>query len=120
LALQLVEALLADAQKLDLFAFRDQPEGVVAGEAHDRRIECAAKAALGRADDEEMDLVLPCPDHQRRSALAVLQGGHEVGEHRFHAGCVRPGRLGGVLSAPELRRGHHLHGLGDLLRRLHA
>ena len=62
--------------------------------------------------------VLAGADHQRRAAVAALERGGEIGEHRLHARGVGPRRLGRRLRAPELRRGHHLHGLGDLLRRL--
>ena len=68
---------------------------------------------------EEMHLILAGADHQRRAALAALQRRGEVGEHGLHARGVRPRRFSRALRAPELRRRHHLHGLGDLLRRLH-
>jgi hypothetical protein len=38
---------------------------LVAGEAGDRRVEAAAQAALGRADDEQLDLVRARAGDQR-------------------------------------------------------
>ena len=76
------------------------------------------EAALAGADDEEMDLVLARADHQRRPALAALERRGEIGEHRLHARGIGTGGFGRALRTPKLRRGHHLHGLGDLLRRL--
>ena len=114
----MVEALLADAEDLHLLAVGEQAVDVLAGQPDDGRVERAAQPALGGADDQQMNLVLAGADHQRRTAFAALERRGEIGEHRLHAGGVRPRRLGRHLRAPELRRGHHLHGLGDLLRRL--
>jgi hypothetical protein len=42
----------------------------------------------------------------------------DVAEHRVHALGIGPRGFGGGLRAAQLRRRDHLHGLGDLLRRL--
>ena len=42
----------------------------------------------------------------------------DVRQNRAHALRIGTGRLGRLLRAPKLRRGDHLHRLGDLLRRL--
>ncbi len=120
IALQLVEALLADAEEFHLLAVGDQAPRVVAGQAHDGGVEGAAQAALGGADHEQMNVVAPGSHHQRRAALASLERRRQIGQHPFHALGIGAGGFGGALRAPELRRRHHLHGLGDLLRRLHG
>ena len=50
-AAQLLVALAADAEELDLLALGHERVGALAREPHDRRIERAAQAALGGADD---------------------------------------------------------------------
>ena len=55
---------------------------MVAGEPRDRRIEGAAKAALGGADDEQMRLVLAGAGEQPRRVGAAGERRGEVGEHR--------------------------------------
>ncbi len=67
-----------------------------------------------------MDISLARADHQRRTAVAPFERGGEIGEHSLHTGGIGARRLGSTLRAPKLRRGHHLHGLGDLLGRLDA
>src|SRR4051794_11145481 len=54
LAAQLLVALLADAEDLDLLAVSQKPVGVLAREPHDRRVERAAQTALGCAHEQEM------------------------------------------------------------------
>ncbi len=49
---QLLEALAADAQEFDGLALASEAIGVLARKPHDRRIERAAQAALGGADDQ--------------------------------------------------------------------
>src|SRR5258708_33621961 len=41
-----------------------------------------------------------------------------MAEHSIHSLRIGPRRLGGDLRSAQLRGRHHLHGLGDLLRRL--
>ena len=93
IALELVEALLADAEDLHLLAVGEQAIDVLAREPHDGRVEGAAKPALAGADDEEMDLVLAGADHQRRPAVAALERDGEIGEHRLHARRHKVARL---------------------------
>ncbi len=50
--LQLVEALLADAEDLHLLAVGEEAVHMLAGKPHDGGVEGAGKAALAGADDE--------------------------------------------------------------------
>ncbi len=70
-AAQDVVALLADADDLDRLAVGQQLADVVAREAGDLRVEAAAQAALGRADDQQMHVVLAGAGHQRRRFAAA-------------------------------------------------
>ena len=56
-SLELIVALAADAEELDLLAVLHQRVGALAGEPHDGGIERAAKAAFGRADQKQMHAV---------------------------------------------------------------
>jgi Zn-dependent M28 family amino/carboxypeptidase len=49
-AAQLLVALAADAEELDLFALVHQRQRALARQPHDRRVEGAAQAALAGAD----------------------------------------------------------------------
>ena len=115
---ELVVALAADAEDLDLLAVGDQRVGVLAGEPHDRGVERAAQAALGGADEQEMD----AGRRRCRRAAAARRGcrdrGGDVAEHLLHALGIGTRRLGRRLGTAQLRRRDHLHRLGDLLRRL--
>ena len=117
-AAQLLVALAADAEELDLFALVHQRLRALAGEAHDRGIECAAQTAFAGADQEQMHLILAGAGQQRRRAGRAGGGAGDVGDHRVHLFGVGPRRFGGALRAAQLRGRDHLHGLGDLLRRL--
>ena len=78
-----------------------------------------AQAALARADDEQLH-VGRAGAAQAAAALpdcSVIAGG-DVTEHPLHALGVGTRRLGRRLGAAKLGRRDHLHGLGDLLRRL--
>ncbi len=117
-AAQDVETLLADADDLDRLALALELADVVARKTRDLAVEAAAKAALGGADDEQMRVVLAGAGHQRRRVAAAADRLGDVGEHRAHALRIGTRGLGGLLRATQLRRGDHLHRLGDLLRRL--
>ncbi len=117
-ATQLLVALAADAEELDLLAFRHQRIGPLAREPHDRRVERAAQSALGGADHEQMHAVAAGAGEQPRRRVEVADRGGDVAEHLVHALGIGPRRLGRRLRAPQLRGRDHLHGLGDLLRRL--
>ena len=81
-------------------------------------IERAAQAAFAGADQQQMHLILAGAGQQRRRAGRTGRGGRDVGDHRVHFFGVGPRRFGGGLRAAQLRGRDHLHGLGDLLRRL--
>ena len=95
-----------------------QPVGMFAGEPGDRRVEAAAQAALGGGDDEQMGLVLAGAGEQRGRVVAAFHRGGKIGQHRRHALRIGPRRHRRFLGAAQFRRRHHLHGLGDLARRL--
>jgi hypothetical protein len=111
-------ALAPDAEELDLLALRDERVGALAREPHDRRVEGAAQAALGGAHQQEMHAVAAGAAQQRRRGIAARHGGGDMAEHLVHALRIGPSGFGRHLRAAQLGGRHHLHGLGDLLRRL--
>src|ERR1051326_2213177 len=115
---QLVITLAADAEELDLLAISRKRGGALAGGAHDRGIERAAQAALGGADQKHMDVVAAAAPQKPRCGLQAADAGGDVAQNLLHAGRIGPRRFGRRLGAAQLRRRDHLHGLGDLLRRL--
>ena len=118
-AAQLVAALAADASILTV-------------------LPSASSERMARRASRTIELLKP--PHRPRSAVATISrwtwsepvpassrgpvpplklapsDGHEV----VHGLGIGAGRHGLLLGAPQLGRGHHLHGLGDLLRRLDA
>ena len=117
-AAQLIGALAADAEDLDLFALVHQRIRPLARQPHDRRIERAAQAALGGADHQQMNLVGAGAGEQARRRVAAGDAGGDVAEHAVHALGERARGFRRHLRAAQLGRRDHLHGLGDLLRRL--
>ena len=117
-AAQDVVALLADADDLDRLAGGEKLADMVARKPRDLAVEAAAQAALRRADDEQMHVVLAGSGHQGRRIAAAAHRFGDVGQHGAHALRIGTRGLGGLLRATQLRRGDHLHRLGDLLRRL--
>jgi hypothetical protein len=65
-----------------------------------------------------MHLILAGAGQQHRGAGRARRGGCNVGDHRVHLFRIGPRRFGGILRAAQLGGRDHLHGLGDLLRRL--
>ena len=118
-AAQLVAALAADRQDLDRLALGQQRTDGAARLAHDRAVEAAAQAAVGGGDDQQMDLV-GAGAGQQPGPGAALEAGAQRRHDVVHGLGIGAGRHGLLLGAPQLGRGHHLHGLGDLLRRLDA
>ena len=118
LAAELLVALAADAEELDLFALGDQRQRALARQTHDRGVEGARQAALAGADQQQMHLILAGTGQQRRRAGRTRGSGRDVGDHRVHFFRVGPRRFGGGLRTAQLGGRDHLHGLGDLLRRL--
>src|SRR5262245_15607950 len=57
LAPQLLVALAADAEELDLLAFSGKHIRALACEPHDRRVERPAQAALGGTDHQQMHAI---------------------------------------------------------------
>jgi hypothetical protein len=62
----------------------------------------------------------PVPASSFGASTAFDAGVAEIGQHRLHALGIGTRRLGLRLRAAQLGSRDHLHGLGDLLRRLHA
>src|SRR5262249_28741379 len=114
----LVVTFAANAEKLHLFALCDQRRRALARKPHDRRVERAAQAALAGADEQEMDLVLAGSGQQLGRGGDVGNRFSDLAENPSHALRIRPRRFGRALRTPEFRCGDHLHGFGDLLRRL--
>jgi hypothetical protein len=115
---QLIEAFAADAEQFDLFALGDERIGALAGKPHDRRIERPAQAALGGAHQQKMRPVAAAAAQQPRRRIETRHGSGDVAQDLVHVGRIGPRRFGGGLRATQLRRRHHLHGAGNLLRRL--
>jgi hypothetical protein len=118
LATQDVVALLADADDLDRLALGHEPVGMVAGQTRDGGVERAAQTALGGAHDQQVNPVGPGAGQKTRRLRAHGDAGREIAEHHGHALRIGTGGLRRGLRPAQLRGGHHLHGLGDLLRRL--
>ncbi len=117
-AAELLVALAADAEEFHFLALRDQRLRMFARKTHDRRIERAAQAAFAGADQKQMDLILAGAGKQCRRAGRACRGGGDVGDHRIHLFGIGPRRLGRGLGTAQSGGRDHLHGLGDLLRRL--
>src|SRR3990170_1497327 len=118
LAAELLEPLAADAQELDLLALAAEHIGALAGKPHDRRVERAAQPALAGAHEQEVHLLAAGSGQEPGSRRHVRHRRRDVAEHALHALGIGARGLGGRLRASELGGRHHLHGLGDLLRRL--
>jgi hypothetical protein len=65
-----------------------------------------------------MDLILAGTGQQHRRAGRTCRRRRNVGNHRIHLLGIGPRRFGRALGAAQFGRRNHLHGLGDLLRRL--
>ena len=117
-AAELLVALAADAEEFHFLALRDQRLGALARQAHDRGVESAGQAALAGADQQQVNLVPAGAGEQRRRTGRACGGAGDIGDHRAHLVGIGARRLGRLLGAAQSRRGDHLHGLGDLLRRL--
>ena len=115
-----VAALAADAQDLDRLSRRLQLSRPTAHLARDVGVESAAQAAIRRDRNQEMHVILARSHQQRRRARAFRQAGGESGNHPFHALGIGSGAFGRDLGSAQLRRGDHLHGRRDLLRRRDA
>ncbi len=89
------------------------------GHADDRGVERAAKATVAGADHQQVDLLRAGAGQQLRSAGAADHVAREISQHASHLLSEGPARFSGHLGAAQLGCGDHLHGLGDLLRRLH-
>src|SRR5215217_7614915 len=68
---------------------------------------------------DEMKAVLAGPRQEPWRLGTGDEARGKVAEHLAHVLRVRPRRLRGALRTTQLCRRDHLHGLGDLLRRLH-
>jgi hypothetical protein len=73
---------------------------------------------LPSARSQQMHVVLAGAGHQRRGIAAAADRLGDVGQHGTHALRIGARRFRGLLRTAQLRRGDHLHRLGDLLRRL--
>ncbi len=117
-ASQLVVTLTADAKEFDFFALIHQRQRALAGKTNDGGVERAGKTALTGTDQQQMHLILAGTGQQHRRAGRTHGSVRNAGNDRVHLFRIGPRRFGGVLRAAQLRGCDHLHGLGDLLRRL--
>ena len=116
-AAELVVALAADAEELDLLALGRSAHWRARAQPHDRRVERPHRPRSAVQTTSRCTWSLPVP-----AAAAARRRGRRRPRRccRAPSPCARhrdapPGRR---LRAPQLRGRHHLHGLGDLLRRL--
>src|SRR6185295_6771130 len=116
-AAQIVGALATDGKDFHGLAGGHQPLRVLARQLGDIRVEAAAQPTLGGHHDQQMHIVLAGPD-QETGRVFLVGAPIEVGEQAVHA--LRIGTRGRrrLLGPAQLGGGHHLHGLGDLARRL--
>ena len=84
---QLAAALAADAEDLDRLALGRQLADQLPRLAHDRRVEAAAKAAVGGRDDQKVHVVLARAGQQRRRALGLPLPSprRDRAQHALHA-----------------------------------
>src|SRR5262249_36942561 len=108
----------AHAEELDLLAFRYERIRSLARKAHDRRVERSAQAALGGAYQQKMRPFLTSSGQKWRRCAEGADPGSDITQHLYHLMGIGARGLGRSLGAPQLRCRDHLHGLGDLLRRL--
>ena len=111
-----VAALAADqAERTALRALRDERAGAL----DDVGVEAAAQPLVAGDDDDQRLAVRPrLADRQQRMDRRI-DAGRDAGQHALHLRGVRPRVHDPLLRAAQLRRGDHLHRLGDLLRVLH-
>ncbi len=119
-AAQHIGALAADAEDLDLLALRQKRLDALACEARDIGIERAGEAPLGRHHDKEMGVLLAGADEKRRGAFLRAEPGVQIGKNGVHPLGIGARGDRRLLGAPQFCRRNHLHGLGDLPRRLHG
>ena len=80
-------------------------------------VEAACQAAIGR-DDDETDRLRLALEHERMLVFRIRQT--QMSDDAADSLGVRPRSAHALLSLAHLARGHHFHGLGDLLRALEA
>src|SRR5713101_2913608 len=81
---QLLEALAADAEELDLLALGDERAGALAGKPHDRRVERPAQYALGRAHDQQVHLLASGAGEQFWRPFEADDAARDIAEHLVH------------------------------------
>src|SRR3979411_883975 len=84
-AAELLVALAADAEKLDLLALGHQRIRALAREPDDCRIERATQAPLGGADQEQMHLLAAGSKQQPRRRAEVADRSGDAAEDLAHA-----------------------------------
>src|SRR5580692_4478429 len=84
-AAQLLKSLAADAEELDLLALAHQRQRPLAGQPHDRRIECTAQATFAGADQQQVHLVIAGSGEQRRRPGRARGGSGDIRNHRIHS-----------------------------------
>src|SRR5581483_10268477 len=115
-ALEEIVRLASDGEKLHRLEILFANE--VHRRANDVRVERATKTSIGRHwNDQHVPLDVVRFEQRMSGHIDTRRNG---GEHLAQRGGVRPRREHPFLRAAQLRRGHHLHGLGDLLRVLDA
>ena len=78
----------------------------------------AARESTVRGDDDDADRFRLALRHERMLVIGIRLG--QMTDHLPDLVRIGPRELHAVLRAPHLARGHHLHGLGDLLSALHT
>src|SRR6185369_16628864 len=101
-AAELLVALAADAENLDLFALVEQRQRTLARQTHDRGIEGSGQATFAGADQQEMYLVPAGAGQQRRGTGRTCRGRRDIRNHRVHFLGVGPRRFSSGLRTAQL------------------
>ena len=110
-------AFAADAIQLDRLVPIPQFDHPPPYGANDITVKGTAQAAFRRYHHQQMHIVLAAADHHGGGGIQARQIGRDGRDHPLHAFSIRARLFRGILGPAQLSRGHHLHGLGDLLRR---
>ena len=91
---------------------------MLAGKTGYLRVESTAQTAFSSTYDKQMHLVVSGSRHQLWRICATRYGSGNICQNLTHPLGIGARSFGRILRTPKLRRGDHLHRLGDLLRRL--
>ena len=114
IAAKRIATLAADAGHANLEAFLDFGSCKLGGPVDDGGVETATQATVGGHDDDGAVLFLRMLHEERMRRSFNLAG--QFGQHILVFFRIRTESFDSRLSAAQLGRCDHIHGLGDLLR----